>query len=194
MEHSGPGVTSPGSDPASPPAGTDAGDVSLAVAGDRLAFERLYRRNVGRVHALAWRLTGRDEAVEITQDVFVRAWEKLGTFQGKAAFSTWLHRLAVNVILSRRAWHAVRRRRLADDPVALELAPAPPASSVLGMDFESAIRRLPEGARAVFVLHDVEGYRHREIAAVMRVTAGTSKAQLHRARMLLRRHLGAEAE
>jgi RNA polymerase sigma-70 factor (ECF subfamily) len=194
MELSGPGVMSPGNVPASPPAGADADDVSRAVAGDHRAFERLYRRHVGRVFGLATRLMSRDEAAEITQDVFVRAWSKLATFRGEAAFSTWLHRLAVNLILSRRAWLGVRRGRFIDDAAAIETAPARPGQSDLGMDFERAIGKLPEGARAVFVLHDVEGYKHEEIASFMKVTTGTTKAQLHRARMMLRGHLGARQE
>src|SRR5437867_2799210 len=189
MHDSSPGVTSAAPQATSPDRGADAEDVSLAVAGDRCAFERLYRRHVGRVHGLAWRLMGRDEAEEITQDVFVRAWERLATFRGEAAFGTWLYRLAVNLIMSRRAWLGTRRARYIADEVALETAPARPAATDAGLDFESAIGKLPPGARTVFVLHDVEGYRHEEIAALLEVTTGTTKAQLHRARMMLRRHL-----
>lgn len=189
MYGSSPGVTSPAPESASPHRGEDAEDVALAVAGDRRAFERIYRRHVGRVNALAGRLMGRDEAEEITQDVFVRAWEKLATFRGEAALGTWLYRMAVNLILSRRAWLGTRRQRFVSDEVALETTPAPPAATDAGMDFETAIGRLPPGARTVFVLHDVEGYRHEEIAKLLEVTTGTTKAQLHRARMMLRRHL-----
>jgi len=191
MHDSTPGVTSEASQATSPDRGADAEDVSLAVAGDRRAFERLYRRHVGRVLGLAWRLMGRDEAEEITQDVFVRAWEKLATFRGEAAFGTWLYRLAVNLILSRRAWLGARRSRFIADDMVLETVPARPAATDAGLDFESAMGKLPPGARAVFVLHDVEGYRHNEIAELLDVTTGTTKAQLHRARMMLRRHLEA---
>jgi RNA polymerase sigma-70 factor (ECF subfamily) len=191
MHDSSPGVTSAAAESASPSRGADAEDVALAVAGDRRAFERLYRRHVGRVHGLAGRLMGRYEVEEITQDVFVRAWERLATFRGEAAFGTWLYRLAVNLILGRRAWLGTRRKRFIEDEVALETAPARPAATDAGLDFESAIGKLPPGARTVFVLHDVEGYRHKEIAALLEVTTGTTKAQLHRARMMLRRHLDA---
>jgi RNA polymerase sigma-70 factor (ECF subfamily) len=165
--------------------------VALAVAGDRRAFERIYRRHVGRINALVGRLMGRDEAEEVTQDVFVRAWEKLASFRGEAAFGTWLYRMAVNLIMSRRAWLGTRRQRFVADEVALETAPARPATTDAGLDFETAIGRLPPGARTVFVLHDVEGYRHAEIATLLDVTTGTTKAQLHRARMIMRRHLDA---
>ncbi len=164
-------------------------DVALAARGDTRAFARLYELHKGRVHALARRMAGDEHAVELTQDVFVRAWQKLGTFRGEAQFGTWLHRLAVNLILSRRASFATQRARfLADDDI-LEDLPARAGNREFGMDFETAITRLPDGARAVFVLHDIEGYRHEEIAALLGVTSGTTKAQLHRARMLLRRHL-----
>jgi RNA polymerase sigma-70 factor (ECF subfamily) len=164
-------------------------DVRRATGGDARAFERLYRKNVGRIHALSMRMMGAHEAEEITQDVFVRAWEKLGTFRGEAAFSTWLHRVAINVILARRARHATWRSRFVGDELAIEQAPARPRLGETALDFERAIHKLPEGARQVFVLHDVEGYRHQEIGDMLGITSGTSKAQLHRARMLLRRHI-----
>jgi RNA polymerase sigma-70 factor (ECF subfamily) len=191
MHDSSPGVTSASPRTSSPDRGGDAEDVALAVAGDRRAFERIYRRHVGRIHGLAGRLMGRDEAGEITQDVFVRAWEKLASFRGEAQFGTWLYRLAVNVIMGRRAWLGTRRQRFIADDVAMETAPARPVPTDTGLDFETAIGKLPPGARTVFVLHDVEGYRHEEIATLLEVTTGTTKAQLHRARMMLRRHLDA---
>lgn len=134
-------------------------------------------------------MMGSDDAAEITQDVFVRAWQKLSTFRGEAAFGTWLYRLAVNVILARRASYATRRARYIAEDEVLETVPAKAVRSDLGMDFEAAIGKLPEGARHIFVLHDVEGYKHEEIATMLRITSGTSKAQLHRARMMLRRSL-----
>src|SRR2546422_1579812 len=111
MEHSGPGVTLPPSGAPFLAGSADAVDVSLAARGDRRAFERLYRRHVARIHGLASRMVGHQEAGEITQDVFVRAWEKLGTFRGEAQFGTWLYRLAINVILGKRARFAVQRAR-----------------------------------------------------------------------------------
>ncbi len=171
-----------------PPA-SDRADVSRAQGGDTRAFERLYRAHSGRVFGLARRMIGPDQAAELTQDVFVRVWEKLGTFRGESAFSTWLHRVAVNVILHRRGVLKIERGRIEDDEGALDVVPARPSSADFGMDFEIAIQKLPDGARTVFVLHDVEGYKHEEIGTLLGVTAGTSKAQLHRARMILRQHL-----
>jgi RNA polymerase sigma-70 factor (ECF subfamily) len=165
--------------------------VAEATAGDRRAFERLYRRHVDRVHTLAARMMSRDEAPEVVQDVFVRAWQKLGTFRGEAQFGTWLHRLAVNVILTRRAGYARQRERFIDDEIAFENTPSPPSQREHRIDFERAIAQLPPGARAVLVLHDVEGWRHEEIAQHLSVTTGTTKAQLHRARLLMRRALDA---
>jgi RNA polymerase sigma-70 factor, ECF subfamily len=171
-----------------PPA-SERADVSRAQNGDTRAFERLYRTHAARVFCLARRMIGADLAGELTQDVFVRVWEKLRTFRGEAAFGTWLHRVAINVILHRRGALRVERGRLDDDENALDQVPARPGSSDLGMDFEGAIAKLPSGARTVFVLHDVEGFKHEEIAELLGVTSGTTKAQLHRARMILRQHL-----
>ena len=120
---------------------------------------------------------------------FVRAWQKLGTFRGEAAFGTWLHRLAVNVILARRETLGTRRKRYIEGDAVLEVLPARKAGPELTIDFESAMERLPDGAREVFVLHDVEGYRHEEIGEMLGLATGTSKSQLHRARLALRRHL-----
>jgi RNA polymerase sigma-70 factor (ECF subfamily) len=162
--------------------------VIRAQAGEVGAFEELYRENVGRVYALCLRMAGdASEAEELTQEAFVRAWEKLPSFGGKSAFSSWLHRLTVNVVLAR--WRARGRRRervvaLAD--VAALRDPVEEPQPRDAIDLERAIRRLPRGARTVFVLHDVEGYRHREIAELTGLKEGTSKAQLHRARRLLR--------
>jgi len=166
-------------------------DVALAARGDSSAFERLYRTHVARIHSLARRMLGSSEADEVTQDIFVRTWQKLGQFRGDSAFGTWLHRLAVNVVIERRRSFAVQRERISDDVVALERVTAPAARVDLAVDFEAAIEQLPPGAREILVLHDVEGYKHREIAALLEITAGTSKRQLHRARMLMRQHLGA---
>jgi RNA polymerase sigma-70 factor (ECF subfamily) len=134
-------------------------------------------------------MIGGDDADEATQDVFVRAWEKLGTFRGEAAFGTWLHRLAINVILGRRQSRARRWERTVEGDSLVEALPSRRNHLELHMDFETAIGRLPNGAREVFVLHDVEGFKHKEIADMLGVTTGTTKAQLHRARMALRRHV-----
>jgi RNA polymerase sigma-70 factor (ECF subfamily) len=137
-------------------------------------------------------MIGTDEASEVTQDVFVRAWQSLASFRGESAFGTWLHRIAINVVLTRRARHGKARDRFEPDPTALERLETPASHRDLSMDFERAIARLPEGARQVFVMHDVEGFTHEEIGGLLGVTDGTSKAQLHRARMLMRRHLAKE--
>ena len=163
----------------------DRDDVTAAAGGDRRAFERLYRRHGQRVFALCLRMTAdRALAEELVQDVFVRVWQKLGTFRGDAAFATWLHRVAVNVVLGR----STRADGVTDD-AALAEAPARPVAVGDRLDLEAAIAALPQGARRVFVLHDVEGYTHEEIGGVLGITAGGSKAQLHRARLLLREAL-----
>src|SRR6266542_5280855 len=153
-------------------------DVALAAGGDASAFERLYRAHVARIHSLTRRMLGTHEADEVTQDIFVRTWQKLGQFRGDSAFSTWLHRLAVNVVIERRRSFAIQRERMSDDPSALDLVTVAPARADLTVDFEHAIGQLPPGAREIFVLHDVEGHKHREIAAMLGITSGTSKRQL----------------
>jgi RNA polymerase sigma-70 factor (ECF subfamily) len=174
--------------------GADEADASLAARGDHAAFERLYRGNAARIHSLARRMAGESGADDLTQEVFIRAWEKLGSFRGEAAFATWLHRLAINHILSRR--QTTRRReekQVEGDGVLDRVATGRPGTPALKVDLERALERLPEGARRVFVLHDVEGYKHEEIGDLLGITTGTSKSQLHRARMILRGHLDQEA-
>ena len=158
-----------------------------AQAGDEAAFEALYREHVGRVYAVCLRLTADPVlAREKTQDAFVRAWERLATFRGEAAFSTWLHRLAVNEVLMEHRTRARRREEQVEDD-----APArSPADPGLRLDLEGAIGALPPGARRVLVLHDIEGYEHAEIADLLGIAVGTSKAHLFRARRLLREALG----
>jgi RNA polymerase sigma-70 factor (ECF subfamily) len=165
--------------------------VRRAQSGDEAAFEALYRAHAGRVFALCLRLSGdRARAGELVQDVFVHCWERLGSFRGESAFGSWLYRLAVNLV-----WMANRgdRRREArvlpvEDPEPLERARDAPAAG-LSVDLERAIATLPEGAREVFVLFDIEGYGHEEIARMTGIAVGTSKAQLFRARRLLRERL-----
>ena len=172
-------------------AGDDASDVAAAATGDVRAFERVYRRHVARIHSTAVRMLGQEEADDATQDVFVRAWQRLGQFRGDSAFGTWLFRLAVNVMLSRREVVAIRHKRHVDDSELVESLSAAAASPDLGLDFQAAIARLPPGMRQIFVLHDIEGYKHDEIAAMLGIAQGTSKSQLHRVRMILRRYLSA---
>ena len=171
-------------------------DVARAAAGDRGAFERVYRLHVNRVYSLCTRMVGdRTRAEELTQDVFVRAWEKLHLFRGESSFSTWLHRLTVNVVLNARKSEGRDRSRYEETDDESGGVDAHPG--VVGMplapgdllDLEEAIAKLPPGARRVFVLHDVEGYKHEEIAEMLGVTSGATKAQLPRARLLLREAL-----
>jgi RNA polymerase sigma-70 factor, ECF subfamily len=174
-------------------ANDEAGLVRAAGAGDRRAFEALYRAHVGRVYALCLRLCAHVEtAEELTQEAFVRAWQRLSGFRGDSAFGTWLHRLTVNVVLDHRRAQRPWYRRIAnlDDALeAVESMPAPAATDSERHDLETAIRKLPPGARTVFVLHDIEGWQHDEIAARTGTAVGTSKAHLHRARSLLREWL-----
>lgn len=162
------------------------GDVAAAARGDRQAFERVYRAHAAKVFSLCLRmLADRGLAEEVTQDVFVRVWEKLPGFRGDSSFGTWLHRVAVNVVLTRRKTAGIRDGRTADDEM---LAEAPGRSDSVGerLDLEDAIAQLPRGARTVFVLHDVQGFTHEEIGEQLGISPGGSKAQLHRARLLLR--------
>lgn len=189
MQVNGPRVTELPRETTTSSADQDAIDATLAASGDAQAFERLYRTHVARIHGLARRMMGFGDADEVTQDVFVRAWEKLGTFRGEAAFGTWLHRVAINVILGARQKRGKQRERYLDSDESLDRLPARGKPEGINMDVEAAMEHLPPGARGVFVLHDVEGYKHHEIAEMLGVTTGTSKAQLHRARMTLRKHL-----
>jgi RNA polymerase sigma-70 factor (ECF subfamily) len=165
--------------------------VDRAARGEVEAFEELYRQNIGRVYVLCLRMCGDPSyAEELAQEAFVRAWQKLGSFRGASAFSTWLHRVTVNVVLGDRRSVARREARVkaVGDDLPVDVTAADPSPGQ-ALDLERSIAALPEGARTVFVLHDVEGYRHREIADLTGLAVGTSKAQLHRARKLLRKAL-----
>ena len=174
--------------------------VARAQGGDVQAFGRIYHAYSGRVHALCWRIVGNPErAEELTQEVFVRAWRNLHAFQGRSRFFTWLYRIAVN--LATDVLRAERRRGEREVPIERIDVWAEDAADTLPpvvgrepepetrLALEAAIATLPAGARAVFVLHDVEGFRHDEIAQTLGIAPGTSKAQLHRARRLLRQRL-----
>ncbi len=166
--------------------------VHRAQEGDTAAFETLYRSSVGRIHGLCLRMCGDATlAEELTQEAFVRAWQKLSSFRGDSSFTTWLFRLTVNVVLSYRRGRGRRRgREVSGDDGLLEDHPALAATPDDAVDLEKAVAALPQRAREVFVLHDVEGYRHHEIARIAGIAVGTSKAQLHRARRLIREVLG----
>lgn len=176
--------------PHSPP---PADDLRAAQAGDAEAFGRLYRAEVGRVHALALRLTGdAQRAEELVQDAFVRAWRKLPSFRAESSLATWLHRLTVNVfLLNDRGARRRALREIPDEDLAEHAGPRRSAAHDVEdrVDLERAIARLPEGARVAFVLFDVYGYSHEEIAAEIGVATGTIRAQLHRARRRLREEL-----
>lgn len=189
----------PATDRSMPPASAapaatddDADDARAAASGDRRAFQRLYRRHAERIHGAVYRLAGYDHAraEDLTQEAFVRAWQKLPGFRHESAFGTWLYRLAVNMALME-----IRARRA--DPVGfvdeqqLPDRGETPFCAAEREELEQAIGTLPPRARAVLVLHDIEGWRHEEIGAELDMAVGTSKAQLHRARQLLRRVLGA---
>jgi RNA polymerase sigma-70 factor (ECF subfamily) len=169
--------------------------VTLAARGDVSAFERLYTRCAGRVYAVCVRMTGDPQrAREFTHDAFVRAWERLSTFRGEASFETWMHRLTVNVVLT--ATRGERRRAARFVPTEEEPAAesnlalsTPPDDVETRLDLERAIAALPPRAREVFVLHDVEGYRHEEIADRLELEASSVRAHLHRARRLIMRML-----
>jgi RNA polymerase sigma-70 factor (ECF subfamily) len=167
----------------------DARDAVQAASGDVAAFERLYGRHASRVHSLARRMLGGEQADDATQDVFIRAWEKLGMFRGDAAFGTWLTRLALNVVLRRRQEDAHPMR------MTMAIIDEPPAQSVntdATMDVTSALQRLDPALRDVVVLHDIEGYGHEEIGDLLGITLGASKMRLMRARQALRAYLGEE--
>ena len=163
-------------------------DVRAAQRGDVAAFERLYRAHAGRVYALCLRLTADGPRAEaLTQDSFVKAWERLATFRGESPFGAWLRQVTVNVVMGDRRASARRLRRVTttDDEAVLD-APGARRMDAERLDLERAIRVLPEMARTVFVLHDVEGYGHEEIGSLVGIAEGTSKAHLHTAREKLK--------
>lgn len=175
---------SPSASPAVPDATEEAEQASF--------FEELYRAHADRVFALCLRMSGdRGEAVELAQDVFVRAWQKLDRLSPGTDSGAWLWRLATNVVLNTRRAHRRRIARVApvEHPAELERPDFRTPAPVRQLSFEAAVARLPERARAVFLLHDVEGYGHGEIAAMLDVAEGTVRAHLHRARTLMREAL-----
>ena len=181
---------------------TEAGEIPesesirLAQQGDAAAFERLYRLHSRRVYALCLRMVGNTaEAEDLTQEAFLQLFRKISTFRGESAFSTWLHRLAVNVVL-------MRLRKKSGTEASLEEITEPDEEGSARRDFgtpdlrlsgsidrvnlQRAVEQLPPGYKAIFVLHDVQGYEHNEIAEIMGCSIGNSKSQLHKARMRLR--------
>ena len=178
---------------AAPPSAASSGTIDDVVRraqhGDVQAFESLYRAHSPAIYALCRRMIGDErEARDLVQDVFVRAWQRLPTFRGQSALATWMHRLAVNVVLEQLRSTKRDVARFIEDPDH-DAMPARPASIEARMDLESAVAKLPTGARTVFVLHDVHGYSHDEIAEMTGIAAGTARAQLFRARRALMRLL-----
>jgi RNA polymerase sigma-70 factor (ECF subfamily) len=176
---------------------TEAEAIRLAQQGDAGAFERIYRLHSRRVYALCLRMVGNTaEAEDLTQDAFLQLFRKIGTFRGESAFSTWLHRLAVNVVLMKLRKKTLPETSLEEstDPEDESGGPrreigAPDlllTGSIDRVHLQRAIEQLPPGYRQVFVLHDVQGFEHNEIADLMDCSIGNSKSQLHKARMRLR--------
>ena len=167
-------------------------DVALierARRGDAKAFERLYRDHVGRVHGLCLRMTRNpDLAADCVQDAFIKAWKALPKFEARARFSTWLHRIAVNTVLEKRRGPA-NAEIAVEDPTVHEEPAMSFDSPVEEEELEAAIESLPQGARDALVLCGVYGYEHSEAASMLGIAVGTCKAQLHRARGLLRERL-----
>ena len=170
-----------------------------AAGGDMNAFEGLYERHSRRVYSLCLRMTGNPtEAEDLVQEVFIQLFRKIGSFRGESAFTTWLHRLTVNQVLMHFRKRGVRLEQTTEDgetPVQVVKGTENPNSMpvVDRIALDKAISKLPPGYRAVFTLHDIEGHEHEEIARMLGCSVGTSKSQLHKARMKLRGLLGPEA-
>ena len=173
---------------------SDGALVAAARKGDMKAFERLYRLHSGKVLGLCLRMTRRrDVAEDCVQQTFIRAWRSLAAFEGRSAFGTWLHRIAVNEVLTYQRNHGTRAE---SDSDAVDDAHAEPVEVQRGydagevMDVERALATLPPGSRHVVVLQTVYGYSHEEVADMLGIAVGTCKAQLHRGRRLLRERMG----
>jgi RNA polymerase sigma-70 factor, ECF subfamily len=171
---------------------TDYALAQASAAGDMPAFEALYERHHRRVYSLCLRMTGNvAEAEDLAQEAFIQLYRKIGSFRGESAFTTWLHRLTVNQVLMHFRKRGVRFEQTTDDgdvPVQVVQGTENPASMpvVDRIALDRAISQLPPGYRTVFVLHDIEGHEHEEIARLLGCSVGTSKSQLHKARMKLR--------
>jgi RNA polymerase sigma-70 factor (ECF subfamily) len=162
-------------------------------AGEGGAFEELYRQHATRLYNLAYRMAGGPaEADDLLQDIFLLVYRKLGSFRGESSLGTWLYRLAMNhcldVLRSRQARMGQQTDSL-DEEGAVEVAAARPLGAVSRIDLERAIETLPPACRAAFLLHDVEGFGHGEVATILGVSEGTSKSQVHKARLRIRQYL-----
>jgi RNA polymerase sigma-70 factor (ECF subfamily) len=181
-------------DPVAPvtPLNIDLALVAAARKGDARAFERLYRTHVGKVLGLCLRMTRRrDTAEDCVQQTFIRAWRNLDSFEGRSSFGTWIHRIAVNEVLTYARNHGTRNESSDSADVESDEAAVPgELDTATVMDVEQALETLPEGSRHVVVLQAIYGYSHEEVAEMLGVAVGTCKAQLHRGRRLLRKYLG----
>ena len=163
-----------------------------AAAGDAGAFERLYEQHNKRVYSLCFRMLGNaSQAEDLTQEVFLQVFKKIGSFRGDSAFTTWLHRLTINQVLMHFRKRGVKLEHTSEEGDFTNVVETPLQSTrrismVDRLALEKAISELPPGYRTVFVLHDVQGYEHEEISNLLDVSIGTSKSQLHKARMRLR--------
>ncbi|MEX0741110.1 MAG: RNA polymerase sigma factor [Pseudohongiella sp.] len=169
--------------------------VQLAQGGDRKAFHLLYQQHVGRVYAICWRLMGdRQKAEDVSQEVFVKVWQCLPDFKGDSSFATWLHSIATRTAID--CWRRDKRLSFVDPDQIDGMFDQDQSAAVTDNgdagDLEQAIQRLPAQAKAVFVLFALEGYQHKEIAELLSIAEGSSKAQYHRARQLLRGFLREE--
>jgi len=165
--------------------------IAQAKSGNKDAFEDIYRIHVGRVYGVCLRILGDySRAEDATQQAFIRSWMKLASFRGESSFSSWIHRLAVNVALNElKTSVSLQNRYFFSDDIQTETAYQGSYSQETQIDLEKAIAALPPGARVVFVLHEIEGFNHMEIAEKLDLAVGTCKAQLSRARKLLREAL-----
>ncbi|MBP7461188.1 MAG: RNA polymerase sigma factor [Candidatus Delongbacteria bacterium] len=163
--------------------------IRQAQHGDLEAYERLYRQHVATIYGLALRLCGRPRpAEELTQDAFVQAWKSIRGFKFKSSFRTWMHRITVNCYLQDRRRESSRQSQWVPDPSDTRILMSGDSGQVINLqiDLERAIDRLPPGARMILILHDIEGYRHEEIAEMLNLSVGTSKTQLQRARTIIK--------
>lgn len=178
---------------------TDFDLAQMATRGDSAAFEELYQRHHRRVYSICLRmLQNASEAEDLTQDVFIQLYRKIGSFRGDSAFTTWLHRMAVNQVLMHFRKKNVKLEKTTEEgetPTQIVSGSNDPQRMQIvdKIALENAIKQLPEGYKAVFVLHDVEGYEHEEVAKILGCSVGTSKSQLHKARLKLRKLLQKKA-
>jgi RNA polymerase sigma-70 factor (ECF subfamily) len=169
----------------------DADLVARCRSGDLSAFGEIYRLHATRLYNLAYRMVGRDAAEDLVQDMFLTAFRKLDSFKGESALGTWLYRLGMNVCLDRLRSKAARQDQVTAelDEAALTPGTARSLPQVTRLDLERAIAALPDGARAAFLLHDVEGFDHHEVGRILGIAEGTSKSQVHKARLRIRAFL-----